>query len=175
MYVVHMKTTEYTAGLDLLEYSRKVDHSEKFGPITKLFPYIYEASQRMGVREISRWLSDNKKVSVSPSTISRALRFPEPQWEGFSSIVEPYMRTIEEFAGENSSSRRMYFAPDEKEFEENVVSDRKEFETALEPNHLLGQSCLVSIDFLYNAWFSLEQSTRAKCYQYLMDEEGHEE
>lgn len=54
-----------------------------------LFPFVFEASQRMGIRAMSRAL-ESKGIKVDPMTISRALRKPEVYWQRLAGRVEPW-------------------------------------------------------------------------------------
>lgn len=171
-YVALMNETIIDIGPELVKHSRSIDQAAKFGPITQLFPFIYEASQTMGVREISRWLAEKKKISISPSTISRALRFSEPQWEGFSSIIEPHMRNVREFIPRDM--KKFMLEAESKELDE--IESTSHF--AIQDQGFTGevaQDCNSSISFLASTWFTLSPSTRLKCFPYLFDEDDESE
>jgi hypothetical protein len=61
--------------------------SAQRGLINQLFPYIYEASQRMSSRAISRWL-ETKDTKLSAATIAKALRNPQPYWREILDDIE---------------------------------------------------------------------------------------
>jgi hypothetical protein len=158
-----MSNEFYSVGLDLVKYAQSVSPADRVGPITRLFPFIYEASQSMGVREISRWLSEERKISISPSTISRALRFQDPHWEGFSSIVQPHLRTIEEYISADFKS--VLFEEDDEQMYREFASAKAD--VAGHGPSKASLECLSSLSFLEVAWFTLDFRTRMKCFDYL--------
>lgn len=166
-----MNETLISIGPDLIKHSRSIDQATKFGPITQLFPFIYEASQTMGVREISRWLSENKKISISPSTISRALRFSEPQWEGFSTIIEPRMRNVEAFAPSLDLRQFMFDTYPEHQIASIMCSAQDIIKHPTEDLIETADACFSSLEFLDSTWFSLSVPTRLNCKPFLFDDE----
>jgi len=120
-------------------------------------------------------LLKTKKISISPPTISRALRFSDPQWEGYSSIIEPHIRTIEDFFDEGYVPRNVYFERDEQEFQQKMGSCWDDCEKAPFPITILWHDCKASILFIGFTWFSLSQSTRSKCMLYLIEEDDVQE
>ena len=82
-------------GRELVEYSQEAEaFSANRGLMDELFPYIFEASKRMSLRAIGRWLLTEHKVSVSPNTLARAMRNPEKYWIQYLENIEPYVRTV---------------------------------------------------------------------------------
>ncbi len=168
-----MKQEHKKVAQELLSYVRDNDRSVRTTPITDLFLAIYEASFVMGVREISRWLSEKKGVSISPSTISRALRFPAPHWDGYSSIIETNVRCIEDFT---QFDREMLFGEDsERNFHFWVLDHKDEWEQPFDVSLLpRASACKDAIEFLEEAWFIYASDTRDNCREYLIDDEEEE-
>jgi hypothetical protein len=92
------KSDALVMGRELLNFSRVAEGKVRYGRITELFPYIYEASKRIGIRAISRWLSEQGQP-VSHSTISRALANSEEHWEALARQIEPHARLLKEGFG----------------------------------------------------------------------------
>lgn len=65
-----------TIGEELIQ-AAEAEESELLPLSSKLFPYFYVASRRMSLRSISGWLEKNHGVSLSPASISKALRNPK--------------------------------------------------------------------------------------------------
>lgn len=78
----------------LVEHAKEADFSAQRGLIDELFPAIFQASKRMSIRAISRWLRDEQKIELSPMTISRALRKADEHWLAWVEEVEPAARIV---------------------------------------------------------------------------------
>lgn len=74
------------------------EHSETFsaqrGIVEELFPYIFEASKRMSLRAISRWLAAEQKIRLSPQAIAKAMRDPGKYWVRALEGIEPSVRVV---------------------------------------------------------------------------------
>ena len=82
-------------GAKLVEDARlNEEFSAQRGLINELFPYIYEASKRMSSRAISRWLEANG-TKLSPATVAKALRNPDPYWQEIFDEIEPSVLIFE--------------------------------------------------------------------------------
>lgn len=89
-----MKSSLKELGLKLVEDAAlNEEFSAQRGLINELFPYIYEASKRMSSRAISRWLEANG-TKLSPATIAKALRNPDPYWQELFEEIEPAARIV---------------------------------------------------------------------------------
>ncbi len=76
-------------GLKLVGHSKSTEFTANRGLVIELFPFIFEASQRMSARAISRFLMDEQGVKLSAVTITKALNDPKKSWNSFFDIVEP--------------------------------------------------------------------------------------
>jgi len=84
--------------VELLRYASEAEGVVKYGRVSEMFPYIYEASKKLGLRAISRWLAE-KGEPISPATISRALANSEEHWEALARQIEPHARLLKEGFG----------------------------------------------------------------------------
>ncbi len=86
----HQLPTDATdIGLKLVGHSKSTEFTANRGLVIELFPFIFEASQRMSARAISRFLIDEQGVKLSAVTITKALNDPKKSWNSFFDIVEP--------------------------------------------------------------------------------------
>jgi hypothetical protein len=60
--------------------------------VIELFPFIFEASQRMSARAISRFLLEEQGVKLSAVTITKALNDPKKSWNAFFDTIDPSAR-----------------------------------------------------------------------------------
>jgi len=82
-------------GKQLVEHSLEADaFSAHRGMMDELFPFIFEASKRMSLRAIGRWLQSEHKISVSPNTLARAMRNAEKYWIQILEELEPSVRIV---------------------------------------------------------------------------------
>ncbi len=81
-------------GLKLVGHSRSTAFTANRGLVIELFPFIYEASQRMSARAISRFLAEEQGVKLSAVTITKALNDPQKSWNLFFDEIEPSARII---------------------------------------------------------------------------------
>ena len=163
-------------GRELLNFSRETEGKTRYGRITELFPFIYEASKRLGVRSISRWLAE-KGQPVSHSTISRALANSEAYWEALARQVEPQARQLMEAF--HLPNYDFLFGPvtgpdglDEyrdlcvKVYDERVAAGVEETDQEFERS----ADCAIYSEpcekFLSRTWFVLSEETREHCRKY---------
>ncbi len=91
----YQKPTNATdIGLKLVGHSRATEFSANRGLVIELFPFIFEASQRMSARAISRFLLEEQGVKLSGVTITKALNDPQKSWNLFFDMIEPSARVI---------------------------------------------------------------------------------
>lgn len=163
----------FEAGSKLIEYAANSEEHGKYGTITELFPYIYEASKGLGIRAISRWLKDTQGIAISPATISRALRNSESQWEGFAEeVLLPHALRLQE--AYNTACVDLLFQDDDTIMEilskqAPMVSGGSDEEAWDELDDIKR-----SLNFIWEKWYCLNKSTRLKCYKYFRDESDGE-
>jgi hypothetical protein len=82
-------------GRQLVEHAEHVEtFSARRGIVEELFPFIFEASQRMSLRAISRWLASEQQITVSPQAIAKAMRDPGKYWVRALEGIESSVRTV---------------------------------------------------------------------------------
>lgn len=82
-------------GRALVDYAEDAEaFTTRRGIVEELFPFIYEASQRMSLRAISRWLASEKNISVTPQALSKAMRNPGKYWIRILEGIEPAARLL---------------------------------------------------------------------------------
>src|ERR1017187_2272944 len=91
----HQKPTNATdIGIKLVGHAKATEFSAHRGLVIELFPFIFEASQRMSARAISRFLLEEQGVRLSAVTITKALNDPKKSWNAFFDTIEPSARII---------------------------------------------------------------------------------
>src|ERR1039458_10527667 len=91
----HQKTTSATdIGLKLVGHAKSTEFTAHRGLVIEMFPFLFEASQRMSARAISRFLLEEQGVKLSGVTITKALNDPKKSWNGFFDSIEPSARVI---------------------------------------------------------------------------------
>ena len=66
----------------------------KRGTLDELFPYVYVASKRMSLRAIGRWLKAEKMISISPTSLARAMRLADQYWKRILEEIDPAVRMV---------------------------------------------------------------------------------
>ena len=95
MATEYQKRTNATdIGLKLVGHAKATKFSANRGLVLELFPFIFEASQRMSARAISRFLLEDQGVKLSAVTITKALNDPKKSWNAFFDAIEPSARAI---------------------------------------------------------------------------------
>jgi hypothetical protein len=161
----HAKPTNATEiGLKLVGHSKSTEFTAYRGLVIELFPFIFEASQRMSARAISRFLLDEQGVKLSAVTITKALNDPKKSWNAFFDTIEPSARAIANWS--------------KLETLEFLFWARGKYEKGVDPavGNLFGRIVvtlfvkgdLVAADkVLREKWFCINIETRQKAKPYL--------
>ena len=161
----YQKPTNATdIGLKLVGHSRATEFSANRGLVIEMFPFIFEASQRMSARAISRFLLEEQGVKLSAVTITKALNDPKKSWNAFFDAIEPSARVIANWW--KSESLEFLFA------------DRAKYENKTDraignpigrfAAKLLLKGDVVSADKILRAkWFCINKEIRLKAKLYL--------
>ncbi len=161
----HAKQTDATdIGLKLVGHSKSTEFTAYRGLVTELFPFIFEASQRMSARAISRFLLDEQGVKLSGVTITKALNDPQKSWNAFFDVIEPSAKVIANW-GKLETLEFLFWA-------------RGKYEKGVDPavGNLFGRMVvkflvegdLVAADkVLREKWFCINIETRQKAKPYL--------
>lgn len=75
-------------GQKLVGHSKSAEFTANRGLVVEMFPFIFEASDRMSARAISRFLEGEQNIKLSAVTITRALNDPKKSWLSFFAIIE---------------------------------------------------------------------------------------
>lgn len=157
-----------SSGIELINHAQRHEHAVKYGRITQMFPFVYQASQKMGIRALSRQL-DVQGTPISHATISRALNDPEPHWEGFWEILAPHARRVSE---KYALPMSKFLFDDASQFE-NLVKELPRIVDADDETVIHeAEETEASADFLRGKWFPLYKATRAHCRRLVEEEEG---
>jgi hypothetical protein len=82
-------------GNSLIEHVQDAASSRP-GIVGELFPYLVQASKKISVRAIARFLEEEHGVKVSYVTIGRALRNPGKYWNLYFDEIEPHAWIVAE-------------------------------------------------------------------------------
>ena len=144
------------------------EFSAQRGLINQLFPFIYEASKRMSSRAICRWL-ENNGTKLSISTVTRALRDPQPFWQDIYDDIEPAAQI---FAEEHSIDVRALLADHETFF--NLIHEHNTYQMSEGRNGDQPQDSydeyLEACAKLQEDWFSMPPPMIEVCLANVPDE-----
>jgi hypothetical protein len=76
-------------GQKLVGHSKSAEFTANRGLVVELFPFIFEASERMSARSICRFLQEEQNIRLSAVTITKALNDPKKNWLSFFGSIEP--------------------------------------------------------------------------------------
>src|ERR1039457_3590685 len=76
-------------GQQLVGHSKSAEFTANRGLVVELFPFIFEASERMSARAISRFLQEGQNIRLSAVTITKALNDPKKSWVSFFETIQP--------------------------------------------------------------------------------------
>ncbi len=161
----HQKTTNATdIGLKLVGHAKSTEFTANRGLVIELFPFIFEASQRMSARAISRFLLEEQGVKLSAVTITKALNDPKKSWNAFFDTIEPSARVIANWVKSEAfaflfKSRVAYESHIDKAIGNPLGRLRAK---------LFLKDDVVSADRILRAkWFCINTETRQKAKPYL--------
>jgi hypothetical protein len=164
----HQKPTNAAEiGLELVGHARATVFSANRGLVIELFPFIFEASQRMSARAISRFLLEEQGVKLSAVTITKALNDPQKSWNAFFDTIEPSARVI---ANWHRSESLSFLFTDRIAYERSTDRAIGKF---VNPIGRLAAKLLVKGDvlsadkILRGKWFCINKETRLKGKVYL--------
>src|ERR1035441_3853971 len=154
-------------GQKLVGHSKCAEFTANRGLVVEMFPFIFEASERMSARAISRFLMEEQSIRLSAVTITRALNDPKKSWISFFGIFEPAAITTAK-----------WFRPATFKY---LYLSRSEYETRSMPgvNSSLGRVIasgaravlqperIAADKVLREKWFSIGLATRLKAKPYL--------
>ena len=155
-------------GQKLVGHSKAAEFTANRGLVVELFPFIFEASERMSARAISRFLLEEQNIKLSAVTITKALNEPQKNWISFFESIEPSAKVIAKWF-RPASFKFLYFS--KSEYENRTSPDKKE---GLIGGALMrGAMALLRPEFvaakkhLLEKWFSIGLATRLKAKAHL--------
>ena len=165
METEHQKQTSATEiGLKLVGHAKAADFTANRGLVVDLFPFIFEASQRMSARAISRFLLEEQDVKLSAVTITKALNDPKKSWNTFFDMIEPSARVIANWG----KWETLEFLFKSRVRYEKIVDQAIGNTLGRIAAKLLVKGDVVSADkLLREKWFCINHETREKAKQYL--------
>ena len=154
-------------GQKLVGHSKSAEFTANRGLVVELFPFIFEAAERMSARAISRYLAEEQNVKLSAVTITKALNDPTKSWIAFFGTLEP-----------NASITAKWFRPASFKF---LFLSKSAYETKTMPGvetrigealargarALLQPERAAADRVLREKWFSIGLATRLKAKPYL--------
>src|SRR5208283_5231979 len=84
----------FDVGQKLIGHSKSAEFTANRGLVYELFPFIFEASERMSARAICRFLMEGQNIRLSAVTITKALNDPTKSWISFFEDIEPAATVI---------------------------------------------------------------------------------
>jgi hypothetical protein len=161
-------------GQELVDYSKEAaEFSAQRGLVEELFPYIWTAARRMSLRAVSVWLKEAQNISLSPNTLSRAMRNQKKYWLAWGENIEPAARIFAEAQGMTAEN---VMDMDGEEFYEMFlhgtpsISGREE---TAQQHEIWDYEA--AADTLKSDWFGLPDEARAQCLVYLAIERRESE
>jgi hypothetical protein len=160
-------TSAADIGLKLVGHSKSTEFSANRGLVIELFPFIFEASQRMSARAISRFLLEDQGVKLSAVTITKALNDPKKSWNAFFDTIEPSARIIANW-GRLESLNFLFLG--KTRYEDNIDPAIGKFRNPigrLAVKLVLKPDILSADKILREKWFCVNKLTLEKARPYL--------
>jgi hypothetical protein len=151
-------------GLKLVRHSKAAQFSANRGLVTEMFPFIFEASQRMSARAISRFLKDEQNITLSAVTITKALNNPAKSWNAFFDVIEPSARVIAMWM---TSKKYSYLFLSRKEYEKITAPVTQSLVGRALVKWVNPLEVLPADKVLLEKWFAVSQETRLKARPYI--------
>ncbi len=154
-------------GKKLVGHSKSAEFTATHGLIIDLFPFVFEASERMSARAIQRFLEQEQGIKLSQVTISRALSDPKKSWQSYFKTLEPSVIIMAKWC-RSTAFKFLFYS--KHEFETRTGPD---FESSLGRAFGQGVRALLIPDKvaaqneLLQKWFSIGLATRLKAKPYL--------
>jgi hypothetical protein len=150
-------------GRKLVGHSKAAEFTANRGLVIELFPFIFEASERMSARAISRYLLEEQKIKLSAVTITKALNDPKKSWLSFFDSIETAAVTIAKW---HKIPSFKYLWLKKAAFEEHLAPATRNL-IGRAAVTLLKPALLHAHDIMLEKWFSIGMATRLKAQPYL--------
>ncbi len=154
-------------GHKLVGHSKAAEFTANRGLVVELFPFIFEASDRMSARAIGRFLMEEQSIRLSAVTITRALNDPKKSWLSFFDTIQPSAITTAKWFRPPSFK---YLFLSKSEYEDRVMPDAKgglSHAIGIRARALLQPERVAADEVLREKWFSIGLATRLKAKPHL--------
>jgi len=154
-------------GQTLVGHSKSAEFTANRGLVVELFPFIFEASERMSARAISRFLLEEQNIKLSAVTITKALNDPKKSWLSFFDTIEPAAIIIAKWF--RPATFKFLFVS-KSDYETRTAPDANNSITraiARGVRGLLLPDKVAADNVLREKWFSIGLATRLKAKPYL--------
>jgi hypothetical protein len=154
-------------GQKLVGHSKSAEFTATRGLVIELFPFIFEASERMSARAISRFLEAEQRIKLSQVTITRALGDPKKSWLSYFESVEPAAIITAKWFRPHSFK---YLFLSKSEFETRTAPDVDGAISrviASKAREWIQPERVAATNFLKEKWFSIGLGIRLKAKPYL--------
>ena len=154
-------------GQKLVGHSKSAEFTANRGLVVDLFPFIFEASNRMSARAISRFLMEEQNIRLSAVTITKALNDPKKSWISFFETIQPSAITTAKWF-RPASFKYLYWS--KSEYETRIMPDVNSSlgrAIATGARALLQPERVAADKVLREKWLSIGLATRLKAKPYL--------
>ena len=154
-------------GQKLVGHSKSAEFTANRGLVTEIFPFIFEASERMSARAIGRFLEEEQNIRLSAVTITKALKDPKKSWVAFFETLEP-SATITAKRFRPASFKYLFLS---KPDFENRIKPRGDGPISdilvSQAQAWLKPEWITAVKVLVEKWFSIGMATRLKARPHL--------
>jgi hypothetical protein len=149
-------------GQKLVGHSKSAEFTANRGLVVELFPFIFEASERMSARAISRFLQTEQNIRLSAVTITKALNDPKKSWVSFFEAIEPAAKITAKWF-RPASFKFLFLSKSDFEYrtaphDDNPVTQAiaRKAQAWLQPERV------AAVKVLTEKWFTIGMATRLK-------------
>jgi hypothetical protein len=154
-------------GQKLVGHSKAAEFTANRGLVIELFPFIFEASERMSARAISRFFEEEQHIKLSYVTIGKALNDPKRSWVSYFENIEPAAITVAKWF-RPASFKYLFFTKSDFDtrmnFEKEGVIAGAMVRSAVA---LLRPDRAAAVKLLREKWFSIGLGMRLKAKTHL--------
>jgi hypothetical protein len=154
-------------GQKLVGHSKSAEFTANRGLVVELFPFIFEASERMSARAITRFLMEEQNIRLSAVTITKALNDPKRSWISFFETIQP-SATVMAKCFRPASFKFLYLS--KSDYENRTSLDKEGIITGMMARGvraLLRPQLVAADKKIREKWFSIGLATRLKAKPYL--------
>lgn len=155
-------------GQKLVGHSKSAEFTANRGLVVELFPFIFEAADRMSARAIGRFLQEEQNIRLSAVTITKAINDPKKYWVSFFDTLEPHATIM---AKQFRPASFKYLFLSKADFENRIKPETRDglISRALvsTARALLLPERVAAAKFLTEKWFSIGMATRLKARPHL--------